>query len=75
MNADYNSLSRKSVFIAICHKSDNKRQSKTLFLMILDLGSAIVLTFSIAAYPMCLLNIQNNLEQGLGLIYIFACFW
>ena len=36
--------------IAICRQSDNKRQSKTLFLTIFDLPSSIVLTFSIAAY-------------------------
>ena len=37
--------------------SGHKRQSKTLFLMILDLRSSIVFTFSIAAYLKCLFNI------------------
>ena len=32
-------------------KSGNKWQSKTLFQTIFDLRSSIVLTFSIAAYP------------------------
>ena len=56
INAVHKSL--KTVFlIAICRRSGDKRQSKTLFLMILDLRSSIVLTFSIAAYLKCLLNI------------------
>ena len=70
MNAVHKSL--KFVFsIAICRQSGDKRQSKTLFLTILDLRSSIVLTFSIAAYLKCLLNIyywihsQNNPKQGL----------
>ena len=61
--------------IAICRQSDDKRQPKTLFLTILDLRSSIVLTFSIAAYLKCLLNIgllntqpnqskRNNLLSG-----------
>ena len=42
MNAVHKSL--ETVFsIAICHQSGNKRQSKTLFLTILDLRSSIVL--------------------------------
>ena len=60
-------------------QSGDKRQSKTLLLTILDLRSSVVLTFSIAAYLKCLLNIgllntysQNNPKQGLlGIIYIF----
>ena len=58
MNAVNKSL--ETVFsIAICRQSGDKRQSKTLFyvLTILDLRSSIVLTFSIAAYLKCLLNI------------------
>ena len=56
MNAVHKSL--KTVFlIAICRRSSDKPQSKTLFLMILYLRSSIVLTFSIAAYLKCLLNI------------------
>ena len=35
------------------------RQLKTLFLTILDLRSSIVLTFSIAVYQKCLMNILN----------------
>ena len=38
-------------------QSGDKRQSKTLFLTILDLRSSIVLSFSIATYVKCLLNI------------------
>ena len=42
----------KTLFsIAICRQSGDKWQSKTLFLKILDLRSSIVLTFSIATYP------------------------
>ena len=37
--------------IALCRQSGDKWQSKTLFLTIFDLRSSIVLTFSIAAYP------------------------
>ena len=56
MNAVHKSL--KTVFlIAICRRSGDKRQSRTRFLMILDLRSSIVLTFSIAACLKCLLNI------------------
>ena len=59
MNADHNSL--ETVFsIAICRQPDVKRQSKNLFLTILDLRLALVLTFSIAAYLVCLLNILNT---------------
>ena len=48
MNTDHRSL--ETVFpIAICRQSGDKRQSKSLFLMILDLRSSIVLTFSSAA--------------------------
>ena len=49
--------SLETVFlIAICRqmtieKSGDKWQSKTLFRTIFDLGSSIVLTFSIAGYP------------------------
>ena len=78
MNADHKSL-EKGFSIAICRQSGNKRQSKTLFLTILDLRSSIVLTFSIATYLKCLLNIallntrqnqseeratRNNLQSG-----------
>ena len=37
--------------VAICHQWSDKWQSKTLFLLIFDLRSSIVLAFSIAAYP------------------------
>ena len=47
----------RSLEIVICRQSGDKRQSKTLFLTILDLRSSIVLTFSIAAYLKYLLNI------------------
>ena len=58
MNAVHKSL-EKVFSIAICRQSGDKRQSKpqTLFFTILDLRSSIVLTFSIAAYLKCLLNI------------------
>ena len=47
MNADHKSLKQ-------CFRlSGDKRQSKTLFLTILDLRSSIVLTCSIAAYLVC----------------------
>ena len=39
--------------IAICRQSGDKWQSKTLFLTIFDLRLSMVLTFSIAAYPVC----------------------
>ena len=56
MNAVHKSL--ETVFsIAICRQSGDKRQSKTPVLTILDLRPSIVLTFSIAAYLKCLLNI------------------
>ena len=56
MNAAHKSL--ETVFlIAICRQSGDKGQSTTLFLIILDLRSSIVLTFSISAYLKCLLNI------------------
>ena len=57
MNADHKSL--ETVFsIAICRQSDDKRQSKTLFLTISEIYvSSIVLTFSVAVYLKCLLNI------------------
>ena len=44
-------IDRNSVFD--CHLSpvSDKWQSKTLFLLIFDLSSSIVLAFSIAAYP------------------------
>ena len=52
MNAVHKSL--ETVFsIAICRQSRGKWQSKTLLLMILDIRSSIVLTFSIAAYLRC----------------------
>ena len=56
MNTVHKSL--ETVFsTAICRKSGDKWQSKTLFLAILDLHLSIVLTFSIAAYLKCLLHI------------------
>ena len=78
MNVDHSSL--ETVFlIAICRQSGDKRQSKALFLAILDPRSSIVLTFSIASCLKCLLNIgllnmqpkqsetratRNNLQAG-----------
>ena len=55
-NADQKSI--ETVFsIPICRQCGDKWQSKTLFLLIFDLRSSIVLAFSIAAYPVCLCNI------------------
>ena len=49
--------STETVFsIAICRQSGDKWQSKTLLLTIFDLRSSIVLTFSIAAYPVWILK-------------------
>ena len=39
--------------IPICRQCGDKWQSKTLFLLIFDLRSSVVLAFSIAAYPLC----------------------
>ena len=52
---------------------------KSLFLTVFDLRSSIASTFSIAAYPVCIMiqwiRNQNNLKQELGVIYIFqSCF-
>ena len=58
-NADQKSI--ETVFsIAICRQWGDKWQSKTLFLLIYDLRSSIVLAFSIAAYPVCLRCRQNT---------------
>ena len=49
--------------IAICRQSGDKWQSKSLFLTIFDLRSSMVLTFSIAAYPLwysCHVNCMPN---------------
>ena len=52
-NADITSI--ETVFSSvICRPIGDKWQSKTLFLTIFDLRSSMVLTFSIAAYPVCL---------------------
>ena len=49
MNRDQKSV--ETVFlIAICRQWGDKWQSKTLFILIFDLRSLIVLVFSIAAY-------------------------
>ena len=69
MNVVHKSL--ETVFsIAICRQSGDKRQSKTLFLTILDLRSSIVLTFSIAAYLKCLfiglLNTQPDQSKTMA---------
>ena len=47
---EYKSLETAFSF-AICRQSGDKWQSKTLFLTIFDLRLSIILTFSIAAYP------------------------
>ena len=55
-----------------CHLSPytgDKWQSKTLFLSIYDLRSSIVLTFSIAAYPVCLgLHTINKIDVVIKLL-------
>ena len=56
MNADHRSL--ETVFsIAIFRQSGDKRQSKALFLAVLDQHSSIVSKFSNASYLTCLFNI------------------
>ena len=56
MTVDHRSL--ETFFsIAICRQSGDERQSKALFLAILDPRSSIALTFSIASYLKCLFNI------------------
>ena len=71
MNAVKKSL--ETVFsIAICRQLGDKRQSKTLFLTILDLRSSKALKFSIAAYLKCLLNIgllNTQPNQSKAIIY------
>ena len=52
-NVDQKSL-ETAFSIAFCRQSGDKWQSKTLFLSIFDLRSSMVLTFSIAAYRVCL---------------------
>ena len=55
-NVDQKSL--ETVFsIAIYRQTGDKWQSKTLFLTIFDLRSSVVLTFLIATYPVCVLNL------------------
>ena len=52
------SKSIETVFlIVICRQSGDKWQSNTLFLGIFDLRPLIVLTFSIVAYPVCLMMV------------------
>ena len=56
------SKSLDTVFsIAICRQLGDKLQSKTPLLAIFDLRSSIVLTFPIAAYPVCLTKIQMHM--------------
>ena len=51
-NADQQLI--ETVFsIVICRQWGDKWQSKTLFLLIFNLGSSIVLAFLIAAYLVC----------------------
>ena len=57
MNVDQKSI--ETVFsIVICRQSGDKWQSKTLFVASFDLRLSIVLTFSIAAYPVWKRNKQ-----------------
>ena len=46
--------------IAICRQSGDKRRSKTLFLTIIDIRSSTILTFSIAAYPVCTRSYKSS---------------
>ena len=56
--------SLETVFsVAICCQSGNKWQSKTLFLTIFDLRSSMVLTISIAAYPVWTSCCNNHRSQ------------
>ena len=52
--------------IAICRQLGDKWQSKTLFLTIFYLRSSIVLTFSIAAVPVCVLSCVMVLVEDDG---------
>ena len=53
-NRQHGSKSLEIVFsIANRRQSGDKWQSKILFLTIFDLRSSVLLTFSIAAYPVC----------------------
>ena len=62
MNVGQKSI--ETVFlIAICRQWGDKCQSKTLFLLIFDLRSLIVLAFSIAAYPVWSKDHQNPFES------------
>ena len=47
-----------SVFIAICHQSGDKWQSKSLILVIFDPRSPIVLMFSLDAYMYLISNVD-----------------
>ena len=49
-NTDQKSIETVFFFIAICRPTDDKWQSKILSLLIFDLRSSIVFTFSIATY-------------------------
>ena len=72
MNADQKSL--ETVFsIAICCQSGDKQQSKTMFLTTFDLCLSIVLTFSIACYPVCLLIRKQSETRARGYLH-FSCF-
>ena len=61
-NADKKSL-ETVLSIAICRQSGDKWQSKTLFLTIFDLRPSMVLTFSIAAYPVWTRFCNNHRSQ------------
>ena len=58
MNTVHSGLLETVFSIAICRQSGDKRQSKALFLAILDPRLSIALTFSIASYLNCLFNID-----------------
>ena len=67
-------IARNCVLIAICRQSCDKWQSKTLFLTIFDLRSLIVLTISMAAYPVWFLVSDSVVLYSLLLLPLCVIF-
>ena len=68
---------RNSVFDCICRHYGDKWQFKTLFLKISDLRWPKVLSFSIAAYPVCLLwwsSLWTTLLPNFSWVSLLQCF-
>ena len=66
-------LARIFFLIAICRKSGDKWQSKTMFFAIFDLLASIVLAISIVAYPVCVC-LDENILVGIPLICTISIF-